>query len=159
MLKCDSKSDWYNSKLMARIHGDHDHMMPQLEKKWWIGATLWSSRQMYFARVCFWWSRHLVGVITFRFSSRTMKRGKWRINSCPACASRWYFIEHMHLDRAHSLRRTCLTSKWAKTCALVIHILGLAHKWKGETSGATKSLILLKLWASDAGPRASVGLP
>jgi hypothetical protein len=32
-----AKGDWYNSKLMARIHGDHDHMMPQLEKKWWIG--------------------------------------------------------------------------------------------------------------------------
>jgi hypothetical protein len=49
-----AKGDWYNSKLMARIHCDHDHMMPQLEKKWWIVATLWSSRQRYFARVCFW---------------------------------------------------------------------------------------------------------
>jgi hypothetical protein len=47
----------------------------------------------------------------------------------------------------------------AKTCAKTIHILGLAHKWKGETSRATKSRFLLKLWALDVGPGSDRGCP
>jgi hypothetical protein len=59
----------------------------------------------------------------------------------------------MYLDRAHSLRPMFLTWKWAKTCAKVIHILGLAHMWKGQTSGATKSRKPPEIHATDAGTR------
>jgi hypothetical protein len=59
----------------------------------------------------------------------------------------------MHLDRTHSLHPTCLTWKWAKTCAKVIHILGLAHMWNGQTSGATKSQKPPEIHATDAGTR------
>jgi hypothetical protein len=38
----------------------------------------------------------------------------------------------------------------AKTCAKVIHILRIAHMWKGETSGAKKDGNLLELEATDA---------
>jgi hypothetical protein len=50
-----------------------------------------------------------VGVITFRFNSRTMKRENdvsFHVSHVPLDV---HFIEHMHLDRAHSLRPTCLT--------------------------------------------------
>jgi hypothetical protein len=57
----------------------------------------------------------------------------------------------MHSDRAQTLRPTCLTWKWAKTCAKVTHILRIAHMWKDETSGARKDGNLLELEATDAG--------
>jgi hypothetical protein len=59
----------------------------------------------------------------------------------------------MHLDRVHSLHPTCLTWKWAKTCAKVIHIFGLVYMWKGQTSGAKKDENLLELEAIDADSR------
>jgi hypothetical protein len=59
----------------------------------------------------------------------------------------------MHLDRAQILHPTCLTWKWAKTYAKVIHILRIAYMWKGETSGATKSQKSPKIHVTDAGTR------
>jgi hypothetical protein len=56
---------------------------------WWSRARTWKRRkrktkwvqgkgEMYRA-ILFWWSRHLVGVITFRIDGRTIKRGETRI--------------------------------------------------------------------------------
>jgi hypothetical protein len=87
------------------------------------------------------------------------EEGKWRINSSPTCASRWHFIEHMHLDRAHHLRPMYLTWNWAKTCAKVFHILGLAHMRIGQTSGANKTWIqLLIAWRTLVSGATDVGL-
>jgi hypothetical protein len=38
----------------------------------------------------------------------------------------------------------------AKSCALVIHIRRVAHKWQGRTSRARKCCIFANLWAIDA---------
>jgi hypothetical protein len=57
----------------------------------------------------------------------------------------------MHLDRAQTLRPTCLTWKWAKTCGKVLHILRIAHTWKGETSGARKDGNLHEMTTTDVG--------
>jgi hypothetical protein len=39
---------------------------------------------------------------------------------------------------------------WAKTCALVIHIWRVAHKWQGRSSGTRKQRSVAEIHATDA---------
>jgi hypothetical protein len=58
----------------------------------------------------------------------------------------------MHLDRVHHLRPTFLTWKWAKICAKMFHMLGLAHIRIGQTRIKNKTWRSALDHASNAGP-------
>ena len=83
------KSDYEIGSTTPSDEANEDHDMMMVMPWWWSSAWTWKRRErknkkfkvkVYFVGdILFWWSRHLESVITFRFDSRTIKRGETRI--------------------------------------------------------------------------------
>jgi hypothetical protein len=115
---------------------------------WRCKAKSWSLRQRYMVGIFILHPRHYRGCGWLRILSRTMKRGNV------------VSILVLHVPLGDISLNICiwtslpyvLTWKWAKICAKMFHMLGLAHMRIGQTRIKNKTWRSALDRASDAGP-------